>query len=880
MRDATPKTIYLRDYTPPPYTIDSVDLHVDLGEELTRVRARLEVRRQPGGGAVPLVLDGRALVLRSVAVDGRVLAAEEFQVDEESLTLPEVPQSCTVETVVELRPQENTSLEGLYKSSGNFCTQCEAQGFRKITFYLDRPDVMARFATTIVAERERYPVLLSNGNRVTTGELEGGRHWARWEDPFRKPCYLFALVAGRLSCVSDRYTTSTGRTVALEIYVEPQNADKCEHALRSLAKAMRWDEDVYGREYDLDVFMIVAVDDFNMGAMENKGLNIFNSKYVLARPDTATDEDYEHIEGVIAHEYFHNWSGNRVTCRDWFQLSLKEGFTVFRDQQFTADQTSRAVKRIKDVTALRTYQFREDGGPLAHPVRPDSYVEINNFYTLTVYEKGAEVVRMVHTLLGAEAFRRGSDLYFKRHDGQAVTTDDFIKAMEDANQVDLTQFKLWYSQAGTPAVEVRGEHDAAAGRYVLHLRQSCPPTPGQAEKQPMHIPLAVGLLGRDGRDLALRLEGEGSGSVARTRVLELRQAEQSFCFVDVTEPPVPSLLRGFSAPVRLRVDYDDADLAFLSANDSDELNRWDAGQQLATRILQGLVADQRAGRHLVLGSTLVEVFRATLGQEDLDPRLAAAALTLPSEIYLAELVKEVDPLAIHEARRFVRRTLAQALRVDLLRRYQDLQDTGPYRIDALAIGRRRLKNLVLGYFVELAGEEERALCMAQFGAAQNMTDVMAALGALSSIDCPEREQALASFYDRWAAEPLVVDKWFAIQATAQLPDTLRRVEALQHHPAFNIRNPNRARSLVGAFCQGNPAGFHAADGEGYRYLVGNVLTLNGLNPQVAARMVGPLSHWRRYEPVRRQLMREALERVLAEPSLSKDVYEIASKSLA
>ena len=664
MDKSAPKAIHLKDYTPPPYLIDTVDLAFDLGEEVTQVRSRLELRANPSRagdqGTAALVLDGQDMRLVSIAIDGRPLEAAEYAVGPESLTIFNPPPSFTLEVVTELKPQENTSLEGLYRTSGNFCTQCEAEGFRKITYFLDRPDVMARYRTTITADALKYPVLLSNGNLVAASKMDhDGRHTVTWEDPFAKPCYLFALVAGVLVHVEDTYVTRSGRTVTLRIYVEPGNQDKCDHAMRSLKKSMAWDEEVYGLEYDLDIFMIVAVGDFNMGAMENKGLNVFNTKYILARPESATDTDFLGVEAVVAHEYFHNWTGNRVTCRDWFQLSLKEGLTVFRDQEFSSDMNSRPVKRIADVQRLRAAQFPEDSGPMAHPVRPDSYIEINNFYTTTVYEKGAEVVRMIHTLLGPQGFRKGIDLYFERHDGQAVTCDDFVAAMEDATGKDLGQFRRWYSQAGTPELDVSGEYDGHGRTYRLTVRQSCPPSPGQPVKQPFHIPLALGLLDHQGDDIPLRLAGE-EAPAGNSRVLDVTEAEQVFEFVDVPTPPVPSLLRGFSAPVKLRMPYTDDDLTFLMAHDSDAFNRWEAGQTLGTRLLLDLVTDRAERRALELSAGFLNALGKILNDPALDHAFAAQALTLPSEGYLGQQMPVIDVDGIHEVRNFARKAIADA----------------------------------------------------------------------------------------------------------------------------------------------------------------------------------------------------------------------------
>jgi aminopeptidase N len=886
MDKGAPRAIHLKDYTPPPYLIDTVDLTVELGEETTRVRSLLAMRPNPaaqaaqGAAGHPLVLDGQDMRLVLVALDGKGLGPDDYAVEPDSLTIAQVPdRPFTLEIVTELRPQDNTSLEGLYKSSGNFCTQCEAEGFRKITYFVDRPDVMARYRTTIVADKAGYPVMLSNGNLVEQEDLPDGRHRAVWEDPFPKPCYLFALVAGRLVEVADSFTTHSGREVALRIYVEPGNEDKVGHAMDSLRKSMKWDEDVYGLEYDLDVFMIVAVGDFNMGAMENKGLNVFNTKYVLARPETATDGDFLGVETVVAHEYFHNWTGNRVTCRDWFQLSLKEGLTVFRDQEFSSDMHSRAVKRISDVQRLRAAQFPEDAGPMAHPVRPDSYIEINNFYTTTVYEKGAEVVRMIHTLLGPEGFRKGMDLYFERHDGQAVTCDDFVAAMEDASGVDLGHFRRWYSQAGTPAVEASGTWDAQARRYALRLKQTTPPTPGQPEKLPLHIPFAMGLLDPEGQDLPLRLEGEAAPA-GTTRVLDLREAEQTFVFEDVPARPVPSLLRGFSAPVKLKADYENADLTFLMAHDGDPFNRWEAGQTLATRLMLDLVEDAKAGRPLALDRGFVDAFGRVLEDSAGDPAFTAQALVLPGEGYLAQQMEPVEVDAIHEVRDFARRELAAAWRAPLEEIHRrNAAPNEPLSMDAEAMGRRSLKNLALAYLMTSGDRSPAELALAQYRNSEAMTDVIAALSLIADSDMAERAEVLDHFYERWQALPLVVDKWFSIQATASRPGTTGEVERLLSHPAFEIRNPNKVYALIGSFAGGNPVNFHERSGAGYRLLADQVLRLDPLNPQVASRLVKIFARWRKFDAQRQELMRAELERIAGRPGLSRDVFEIASKSL-
>jgi len=879
MDKTAPRTIYLEEYAPPDYLIERVDLRFELGEEHTLVHSRLRISRRPGFGSTatkPLKLDGQQLELLELRLNGEILPPARYKVDENRLTLANPPQAFELAVTTRLRPQDNTALEGLYKSSGNFCTQCEAEGFRKITYFLDRPDVMAVYTTTLVADKSRYPVLLSNGNLTDSGELDDGRHWATWHDPFKKPSYLFAVVAGRLERLEDTFVTRSGRTVALHLYVEPGNLDQCEHAMRSLQKAMAWDEETFGLEYDLDIYMIVAVGDFNMGAMENKGLNVFNTKYVLAKPETATDADYQAIEGVIGHEYFHNWTGNRVTCRDWFQLSLKEGLTVFRDQEFSADMQSRAVKRIDDVRLLRSTQFPQDAGPMAHPVRPAAYMEINNFYTVTVYNKGAEVIRMQHNLLGKEGFRRGMDLYFQRHDGQAVTTDDFVSAMEAANGVDLSQFRRWYDQAGTPQVTVSGCYDPTEQSYQLTVRQSCPPTPGQPHKEPFHIPLAMGLLDADGRDLPLQLDGE-TAPAGTNRVLELREPEQTFRFVNVPSAPTPSLLRGFSAPVKLLFDYSDEDLMFLLAHDSDEFNRWEAGQQLAIRTLLGWL--QKDQSEWTLPAAVSAAFGKALSDPGQDPALLEQILTLPSETWLAEQMEIVDVDGIHAVRNHLRRTLAADLRAALLTTYEAKQTPG-YSIDAAAMGQRSLKNVCLSYLLRLDAPELRELCVRQYQTADNMTDQLAALALLANSDCPERPALLADFYDRWQQEPLVMDKWFALQATSELPDTLEQVKALLAHPAFSIRNPNKVRALIGAFCHVNQVRFHDASGAGYAFLADRIATLDPLNPQVAARLAGAFTRWRRYDSARQAMMRMQLERIAAVPGLSADVYEIVAKSLA
>ncbi|CAM3603515.1 aminopeptidase N [Halomonas lysinitropha] len=874
-----PQPTYLSDYRPPAYRVTRTELTFDLDPNATRVKARLHIERHPEREAVaPLELDGEQLSLKAIAIDGQPLEPDEYEVDETGLVVHRVPKAFLLDSEVEIAPDANTALSGLYRSSGMFCTQCEAEGFRRITFYPDRPDVMATFSTTVIGRAEQEPVLLSNGNPVERGELPGGRHFVTWEDPHPKPSYLFALVAGDLQKVKDTFTTMSGRDVTLQIWVEEENLDKTDHAMASLKRAMRWDEEAYGREYDLDLFMIVAVNDFNMGAMENKGLNIFNAAAVLTHPHTATDAAFQRVEGIVAHEYFHNWSGNRVTCRDWFQLSLKEGFTVFRDQCFSAETNSAPVKRIEDVSFFRTAQFAEDAGPTAHPVRPDHYIEIGNFYTLTIYEKGAEIVRMLSNLVGEEAFRRGSDLYFERFDGQAVTIEDFVDCMAEASGQDLAQFLLWYSQAGTPEIDAHGEYDYANAEYRLILRQRTPATPGQPDKQALHIPVRLGLVGtKSGRDLPLTLEGESLGSDA---VIHLREEEQEFLFTDVSEAPVPSLLRGFSAPVKLHFPYAREDLAFLQARDSDGFNRWDAGQRLALLALDDLIAAHRNGVEKVMDPRVIDAFRSLLAAEIDDKAVLAQMLTLPSEAYIAEQQPLVDVDAIHAARTFVKQRLAQVLRDDFLRVYRENQDDAPYAPEPEQIAARSLKNVALSYLMAIEDETGLELAREQFDADHNMTDVRHALTLLVHSSRGDiADPALKAFGETWAHDPLVMDQWFAIQVTRPQPDVLDRVKFLMEHPAFSLKNPNKVRALIGTFANQNPVNFHRDDGAGYRLLAATVIELNRLNPEIAARMITPLTRWARFDEARQELMKGELERIRAE-ELSPNVYEVVEKALA
>ena len=871
-----PQPKFRKDYLPPAFTIESVALEFDLGEEGTVVRSRVRMARQ-GAADAPLVLVGEELETLSVSVDGQALSAEQFQVDGDELTVGGVPDRFELETCVRIHPERNTSLMGLYKSSGNFCTQCEAEGFRRITWFLDRPDVMATYRVTVTADREKYPVLLSNGNRISSEALEDGRHRVVWEDPFKKPSYLFALVAGDLHCHRGTFETMSGREIELEIYVEHRDADKCEHALGSLQRSMKWDEEQFGLEYDLDLYMIVAVSDFNMGAMENKGLNVFNSKYVLARVDTATDDDFEAVEAVIAHEYFHNWTGNRVTCRDWFQLTLKEGLTVYRDARFTADMTSAAVKRIDDVAGLRSHQFAEDAGPMAHPIRPEQYIEMNNFYTSTVYEKGAEVIRMYETLLGRDGFRKGMDLYFERHDGQAVTCDDFRAAMADASGRDLAQFERWYLQKGTPRVTARGCHDPEARTYTLEISQAAPENePGF---QPTHMPVVTGLLGSDGAALPMVLEGEDPASAPTERVLELTEATQSWTFHGVPTAPVPSLLRGFSAPVRLEMERSRDELAFLYAHDPDSFNRWDAGQALLTEVILELAARAERREELVMDPAVVGAVRNVLTDAALDGSLKAQAISVPGFSVLSQASTPVHPAALVEARDFVVRSLATELRPELLAARAAARPEGAYAADKASISGRRLANAALGMLNAVEDAEALAMAVEQFGAADNMTDSQAALACLCQHAGEARSAALAAFHDRWKDDALVMDKWFALQAASRLTGA-DAVRALRGHDDFKLENPNRVRSLIGVFAMQNFRGFHAEDGSGYEVLADTVIDLDPKNPQVASRLVRALNPWRRFAAPWGDMMKAQLERIAAREGLSKDVFEIVSSALA
>jgi aminopeptidase N len=879
MRTDTAQPVRLQDYRPPEWLVDKVSLDVWLHPTRARVKATLSLRPSPTSAAAALVLDGDGLSLVSLKLDGAAVPAGSFVASPDGLTIPQPPNkpfSLEIETTVD--PSANTQLSGLYRSSGTYCTQCEAEGFRRITYFPDRPDVMAVYTTRIEADKAGVPVLLANGNLIEAGDAPGGRHFALWHDPHPKPSYLFALVGGDLACVEDRFVTMSGRNVALRIYVEHGKEDRCGYAMDSLKRAMRWDEKVFGREYDLDVFMIVAVSDFNMGAMENKGLNVFNDKYVLASPETATDGDYAHIEAVIAHEYFHNWTGNRITCRDWFQLCLKEGLTVFRDQEFSSDMRSRSVKRIADVRALRAAQFVEDAGPLAHPVRPETYREINNFYTATVYEKGAELVRMVQSLIGKEKFRAGMDLYFARHDGEAATVEQFIQCFADASGRDMTQFMRWYSQAGTPEVIISGRFDAAHKTFILQCRQTVPATPGQPSKEPMVIPLSIGLVGKDGRNLPLR---SANGRHLEDQAIVLNEQAAGFEFADVEERPVLSINRGFSAPINLLTDLDTDDLAFLAAHDSDPFNRWQALQSISMHLLLDNVAACRNGRALRNDDRLVQALASALEDSILEPAFVALALILPSEVDIArEIGKDIDPDAILQARTALRVELGERLDALLAAVYERMTLDGRYSPDAQSAGRRALRNVALDLLAANAASATIARADQQYRNADNMTDRMAALATLSLHNVPERESALADFYSRYAGDPLVVDKWFSLQAAIPHRDTLDHVRTLTTHPAFALANPNRVRSLIGAFAQGNFTQFNRPDGAGYEFIADTVLALDQKNPQVSARLATAFRNWRTMEHGRQTKAESALRRIKATSPLSRDLSDIVDRALA
>ncbi|MCS3456020.1 aminopeptidase N [Aeromonas sp. BIGb0405] len=862
---------YRQDYQAPLYWIDSIDLDFQLEEPLCRVTAISRVRRN-GEHNEALILDGENLHLVSISIDG--VTCEQYELTDNQLRLSNLPAECVLTIVTDLDAAANTALEGLYKSGDAYCTQCEAEGFRRITYYLDRPDILARYSTRITADKAKFPYLLSNGNKVASGNLDGGRHFVQWQDPFPKPSYLFALVAGDFDVQRDHFVTMSGREVALEIFVDKGNLDRAGFAMESLINSMRWDEQRFGLEYDLDIYMIVAVDFFNMGAMENKGLNVFNSKFVLANPQTATDSDYHGIERVIGHEYFHNWTGNRVTCRDWFQLSLKEGLTVFRDQEFSSDLGSRGVNRINNVRTVRGPQFAEDAGPMAHPIRPDVVIEMNNFYTLTVYEKGSEVIRMLHVLLGEAAFQAGMGLYFERHDGSAATCDDFVQAMEDASGVDLTRFRRWYSQSGTPELTVRDDYDAATGVYRLHVSQHTPPTQDQPQKLPLHIPLDIELYDAEGAVIPLQNRGKAIGSV-----LDVLEAEQTFAFDRVPAKPVISLLRDFSAPVKLHYDYSDRDLAFLMRHARNEFARWDAAQMLINKAVIANVAAHQLGKEVTLSSDLVAAFVAILDEAGLDPALKAEILALPGEATLAELFEVADIDAIHAVRGAIGTALAQAFGDRLLASYQSLLLDG-YRVVHDDMAKRALKGVVLGYLARLDDELTDRLVRQQYQGADNMTDTLTALQIANQHLLPCRAALLADFEGKWAKDGLVLDNWLRLVGAKPAADVLGEIRQAMAHPTFSIRNPNRLRALIGSFAMGNQVQFHARDGAGYRFLTDILIELNSINPQVASRLITPLIQFKRLDEERKRLIRTELLRLQALPDLARDLYEKVAKALA
>ena len=872
-----PSITYLTDYQAPAYSIKQVFLTFDLNEDKTLVTTTMQCQRNMANDITsPLILNGKELKLLSVSLDDKPLSENDYKVEADKLILPNVPESFTLTIENSIKPQENTSLEGLYKSKGMFCTQCEAHGFRKITYYLDRPDVMSRFKTKIIADKKRYPVLLSNGNRIESGDLDNGRHFVTYEDPFKKPCYLFALVAGDLHCLQDTFTTQSGRNINLEFYASEQNIDKCHHALESLKKAMSWDETIYNREYDLDTYMVVAVADFNMGAMENKGLNIFNTSCILANPKTATDADYDYILRVIGHEYFHNWTGNRITLRDWFQLSLKEGLTVFRDQSFTEDHTSKTLKRISGVNLIRIHQFAEDRSPMRHPVRPESYIEMDNFYTTTVYYKGAEVIRMLKTIVGDEGFYKGMALYFSRHDGQAITCDDFVKAFEDANDLDLSQFMLWYAQDSTPTVTATDEYDEATQTYDLHFQQTCPKSPAQPNKKPFLIPIKLGFLSSQGDSLTATYNDQTNNEF----VITLKNEKESVSFSNVSEKPTPSLLRDFSAPIKLKYAYTEKDHLLLFANDSNLFNRYEAGNQYMTGFIQRHVEAIKEGHKINLDDEFLNALKYTLQAKDLDKAFIAHAISIPT---MNELIGSFSPIpidAIHQAREYLSTLINTSLSDTLRTTYEALQNDAPYEASQEAIQARTLKNTCLLMLAEMGEKEIMHLCQQQFEQANNMSDQLAALkGLLYSQDKDLRQRSLDTFYQMWQHEALVMDKWFALQAQAKDPSTLDQVEKLTKHPAFDIKNPNKVRALMGTFSQQNLINFHQKEGRGYTFIKDQVITLDAINAHVASSLARSLMNFKRFEDDRQKLMRESLESLL-QAKLSNNVYEIVSKSLA
>ncbi|EGR1559290.1 aminopeptidase N [Vibrio parahaemolyticus] len=862
-----PQAKYRKDYQAPSHTITDIDLTFDLYDNDTIVTALSKVVQK--GESTTLELDGEGLELRSVKVNGEDWAHHE--VKEASLVLSDLPAEFELEIITKIDPEANTALEGLYKSGGAFCTQCEAEGFRRITYYLDRPDVLAKYTTKVIADKATYPYLLSNGNRIAQGEAENGRHWVQWQDPHPKPAYLFALVAGDFDVLRDKYTTMSGRNVDLEIFVDKGNLDRAGHAMTSLINSMKWDEERFGLEYDLDIYMIVAVDFFNMGAMENKGLNIFNSKFVLANDQTATDRDYLGIEAVIGHEYFHNWTGNRVTCRDWFQLSLKEGLTVFRDQEFSSDLGSRAVNRIDNVRIIRGPQFAEDASPMSHPIRPDKVIEMNNFYTLTVYEKGSEVIRMYHTLLGEEGFQKGMKLYFERHDGTAATCEDFVSAMEDATGVDLKQFRLWYSQSGTPTLRVNSEYNAEAKTYALTVEQFTEATQDQAEKQALHIPFDIELYDSKGQVIPLIINGESVHNV-----LDIKQDKQTFVFENVAEQPVPSLLREFSAPVKLEYDYSDAELIFLMKHATNDFARWDASQMLLAKYIRQNVTNVQTGSEVQLSEDLIDAFRGVLLDENLEPAFIAQVFSLPSINEITGWYKQIDVDAVDTVLNSITVSLSAALEDELSATYHTLKQA-EYTIDHAAIGKRALRNQCLQFLAHT--DKGNMLVKAQYEAANNMTDTIAAMSAANSAQLECREELMADYSDKWKHDGLVMDKWFALQGTNPAEDALEKVKATMNHEAFSLKNPNRTRSLIGSFLAANPVRFHDKSGSGYQFAGEILRQLNDSNPQVASRMIDPLLKFRKYDEARQAMIRAELEKLKAMDNLAKDLFEKVTKAL-
>lgn len=862
-----PQAKYRKDYQAPSHTITEIDLTFDLYDNDTIVTALSKVVQK--GESTTLELDGEGLVLRSVKVNGEDWAHHE--VKEASLVLSDLPAEFELEIITKIDPEANTALEGLYKSGGAFCTQCEAEGFRRITYYLDRPDVLAKYTTKVIADKATYPYLLSNGNRIAQGEAENGRHWVQWQDPHPKPAYLFALVAGDFDVLRDKYTTMSGRNVDLEIFVDKGNLDRAGHAMTSLINSMKWDEERFGLEYDLDIYMIVAVDFFNMGAMENKGLNIFNSKFVLANDQTATDRDYLGIEAVIGHEYFHNWTGNRVTCRDWFQLSLKEGLTVFRDQEFSSDLGSRAVNRIDNVRIIRGPQFAEDASPMSHPIRPDKVIEMNNFYTLTVYEKGSEVIRMYHTLLGEEGFQKGMKLYFERHDGTAATCEDFVSAMEDATGVDLKQFRLWYSQSGTPTLRVNSEYNAEAKTYALTVEQFTEATQDQAEKQALHIPFDIELYDSKGQVIPLIINGESVHNV-----LDIKQDKQTFVFENVADQPVPSLLREFSAPVKLEYDYSDAELIFLMKHATNDFARWDASQMLLAKYIRQNVTNVQTGSEVQLSEDLIDAFRGVLLDENLEPAFIAQVFSLPSINEITGWYKQIDVDAVDTVLNSITVSLSAALEDELSATYHTLKQA-EYTIDHAAIGKRALRNQCLQFLAHT--DKGNTLVKAQYEAANNMTDTIAAMSAANSAQLECREELMADYSDKWKHDGLVMDKWFALQGSNPAEDALEKVKATMNHEAFSLKNPNRTRSLIGSFLAANPVRFHDKSGSGYQFAGEILRQLNDSNPQVASRMIDPLLKFRKYDEARQAMIRAELEKLKAMDNLAKDLFEKVTKAL-